>query len=149
MKIKKISWNNFLGTCRKEYPKEACGVLYANKPYADEETWVVFPITNTDPNPEEGWYFDVKELQKIKSMAKKRKLVKIGNIHTHCIEKGEKFTEEYFEPSEIDLKFAQKYRDIVRGIIVLDDKEIYGIKFHDMFGSMSKLYLIKKRGKSS
>jgi len=54
MIIKKISWNNFLGMCRKEYPKESCGVLYSEKPYSNEEKWVVFPIKNTDPNPKEG-----------------------------------------------------------------------------------------------
>ena len=147
MIIKKISWNNFLGMCRKEYPKEACGVLYSEKPYSNEEKWVVFPIKNVDQNPEEGWYFDSKELQRIKNQAKKRKLVKIGNVHTHCVLEGEKFSEEFFEPSDTDLKFAQKYRDIVRGIVVLDSKEIHGIKFHDMFGNMSKLYFIKKRKK--
>jgi len=147
MKIKKISWNNFLGMCRKEYPKEACGVLYSDKPYSDEESWIIFPITNVDQNPEEGWYFDSKELQKIKNQAKKRKLVRIGNVHTHCILEGEKFSEEFFEPSDTDLKFAQKYRDVVRGIVVLDDKEIKGMKFHDMFGNMSRIYFIKKEKK--
>jgi len=69
-------------------------------------------------------------------------LVKIGNIHTHPIIKGDGFHEEYFEPSERDLKFAQKYGDIVRGIIVIDSEAIYGIKFHDMFGNKLNIPVI-------
>lgn len=138
----KINFNGFLKKAIEEYPKEACAFLFSKKPYSDEEEWFCFPVSNIDPHPEEGWMPDKKETQKIKQEARKRGLVKIGNIHTHPIIKGDNFHEEYFEPSERDLKFARKYRDIVRSIIVVDSKAIYGIKFHDMFGNKLNILVI-------
>jgi len=138
----KINFNGFLKKAIEEYPREACAFLFSKKPYSTEEEWFCFPISNIDPHPEEGWMPDKKETQKIKQEARKRGLVKIGNIHTHPIIKGNGFHEEYFEPSERDLKFAQKYRDIVRGIVVIDSEAIYGIKFHDMFGDKLNILVI-------
>ena len=144
-----INFNGFLKKAIEEYPKEVCAFLFSKKPYSNEEEWFCFPVSNIDPHPEEGWMPDEKEMSKIKKEAKERGLVKIGNIHTHPVIKGDVFHEEYFEPSERDLKFAKKYRDVVRGIMVVDSETIYGIKFHDMFGNRSKLYFIKKRKKKN
>ncbi len=158
---KKINFNGFLKKAVEESPKEVCAFLFSKKPYSDKEEWFCFPIQNIDPHPEEGWMPDKKETQKIKQEARKLGLVKIGNIHTHPIPKsfhsciGEDFIEENFKPSERDLKFAQKYGDIVRGIIVVDSEAIYGIKFHDMFGNnlnisvMDKEKELKSEGRNS
>jgi len=139
---KKIHFNGFLKKAVEEYPKEVCAFLFSKKPYSNEEEWFCFPVLNIDPHPEEGWMPDKKETQKIKQEARKKGLVKIGNIHTHPIIKGEEFHEDYFLPSERDLTFAKKYGDIIRGIIVVDSKAIYGIKFHDMFGNKLDISVI-------
>lgn len=129
----KIHWNGFLEKAVKEYPKEACAFLFSKEPYSINEEWFVFPVKNVAENPEEQWIPDKKETLKIKNESTKQQLVKIGNIHTHCLH-GENI-DEMFKPSNLDLKFAQRFNDIIRGIIVVNKISIFGIMFHDKFGN--------------
>jgi len=68
-------------------------------------------------------------------------LVQIGNIHTHPYNK-DKDIEGQFLPSDVDLSFARRFNNIIRGIIVVDNKAIYGIKFHDKFGNKIDMLVI-------
>jgi len=137
---KQIKFNGFLKEAMQNYPKESCAFLYSDKPLEQDGKWFVFSIKNISEEPEHFWIPDKKEVAKIKKKARDMNLIKIGNIHTHPIPEsfesciGEDFIEENFKPSDTDLKFAKKFNDIIRGIIVIDKKAIYGIKFHDMFG---------------
>lgn len=129
----KINWNNFLEIAKEEYPKEACAFLFAKNLYSPAEEWFVFPVKNIHENPEEGWLPDKKEMKKAKKEAMKTQLIKIGNIHSHPHHKELDIDEELL-PSETDLNFAKKYNDIIRGIIVLNKKGVYGTRFHDKIG---------------
>ena len=140
--IKKINWNGFLEHAVKEYPKEACAFLFSKKPNTKKEEWYVFSITNVADNPEEAWIPDKKEMLNVKSKATKLGLVKIGNVHTHPYYKDWKnvddfltIVDEIIKPSEKDLYFARKFNDVVRIIICVDDKKIYGNFIHDKFGN--------------
>lgn len=130
-----IHWNGFIKLACEAYPKEACAMLYAKKPFATDQEWFVFPIKNVHPNPEEGWIPDKAELSKLKQKTDKMGLVKIGNVHSHPYTTAD----DDKNPSDTDLKFARKFNDIVRGILVVDNEGIYGHCWHDKFGN--EIYL--------
>ncbi len=161
----KMHWNNFLSLCCKQYPKESCAMLYSKRPFSRQEEWFVFPIRNVHENPEEGWIPDKKELAKLKKETEKLDLVKIGNVHRHPLPRKEEFGdyivgnkrlidfydevdmwEEFGSPSEIDLKYARKFNDIIRGILVVDDLGVYHSVWHDKFGNKIKLYFDEEIG---
>jgi proteasome lid subunit RPN8/RPN11 len=156
--FKTIKWNGFIDMAMEEYPKEVCGFLFTDRPYNENETWHIYTVTNTAPNPEDAWYPDLKEMKTVKQMAKDTGLIKIGNVHSHPSPKiwhkikNEKLTarmvNEVIQPSEIDIKQARKARDIVRCIIVVDKRNFYGARFHDMFNneiSIETFYTYKNK----
>lgn len=126
-------------------------MLYVRRPFSERQLWVVFPIKNIHSKPTEGWMPDKKELQKIKKEAIRRELTKIGNVHSHPLPQNVEaigkdlmdIWEETKRPSETDLKFARKFNDIIRGIIVCDAKGIYAHGWHDQHRNMVELYLIE------
>lgn len=144
-----IEWNNFIKICCDNYPNESCSILYAKSPFQKIEDWFVFPIDNIAKNKKNHWQYDKKQLQHVKGRAKKLGLTRIGNIHSHPIPKNyyelfgslEKAINHASPPSDDDLKYAKRYNDIVRGILVVDDKAIYAHCFHDQFGNVLDLYL--------
>lgn len=129
----KIKWNGFLEHAIKEHPKEACAFLFSSKPYSPEEEWFVFTVKNIDNNPLDRWTPSRKEMLAVKRKAIKNKLVKIGNIHSHPISNN-LWSEKWLLPSDIDLQFARKWNDIIRGIVCVSDDTIFGVNFHDKFG---------------
>ena len=129
-----IEWNGFLKNAVEAFPNEVCAFLFSRKPYSLEEKWFVFQVKNISDTPKNSWIPDRKEMLAIKSKAVKMRLVKIGNIHTHPY-RGNDDIEDECKPSEMDLGFARKFNDIIRGIMVVDNKTIYGIKFNDKFGN--------------
>lgn len=135
-----IHWNDFLEHSLKEYPKESCGFLFSKMPYSEHEEWFVFQVKNISDNPENEWIPDKKEMLKVKAKATKLGLVKIGNVHTHpYYPEWKPFNEdkmkEVIQPSEKDLHFARKFNDVVRIIVCIDDKSVYGCYVHDKFGN--------------
>lgn len=138
----KIHWNGFLGQATLEYPKEVAGFLFSEKPYSPEEEWHVFLVKNVAKSlgldPEHAWEPDRKEMLKIKQKAIRMGLTKIGNVHTHPYPKGIEYSEnvlkEIIQPSKKDLRFARRFNDVVRGILVVGSDAIYDILFHDKFG---------------
>ena len=128
-----IEFNGFLKHAIKQYPKEACAFLYSFKPYSSEERWIAWIVENISEDPRHSWIPNKKDVAKLRRWANEMGYVKIGNIHTHCLH-GEK-VKDMFEPSEIDLKFARKFNDIIRGIVVCDKISIFGVAFHDKFGN--------------
>lgn len=147
----KINWNGFLKHAVKEYPNEVCGFLFSKKPYHTEEEWFVFPIKNISETPEDEWIPDRKEMLKAKAKAIKLGLVKIGNVHSHPYQfmVGEEYDErkmqEIIHPSELDLKFARKFNDIIRIIVCVSDKAVvYDCFIHDKFGNKININLEEK-----
>ena len=123
-----IDWNNFIKIACENHPKESCAFLFAKTPFQITEKWFVFPVDNVSDSPLESWVPDKKQMQQVKRKAKKAGLTKIGNVHSHplpdnfknlAIDAQEKTIEYFKQPSEMDLKFASKHNDIVRGILVV------------------------------
>jgi len=135
-----INWNGFLKIAVEEYPKEACAFLFSNKPYSPDEEWFVFPVKNVSTTPETKWEPDKKKLQIIKSKAKAKGLTQIGNVHTHPYDPNEDI-EKLLLPSPIDLAYARRYKDIIRIILVADDKSIHGMRIHDKFDNQIPIVL--------
>ena len=133
----RIYFNGFVERAMSECPNEACGFIFSHKPYGPEEEWHVFPVKNISETSEIAWDPDKKELQRVKKQALKSELTLIGNIHSHPYH-GHKFNNigDLLLPSKTDLKFARKYNDIIRGILVVSKTKVYGIKFHDKFGNI-------------
>lgn len=133
----KIHWNQFIELAQKELPKESCAVLFSKFPYTKKEEWFVVPLKNISEDPILEWNFDKNELNRAKLFAKKNQMVRIGNVHTHAYV-GEEDKEDFISlcrPSELDLKYAKKYNDIVRGIVHLSKDKVLEIYWHDMFGN--------------
>lgn len=145
-----IDWNDFLKICCENYPNESCALLFAKIPFRIVESWYVFPVDNISKNKTREWIPDKKQMQIAKRKAKKLGLTRIGNIHSHPIPinykeifgNKEKAINHADSPSDMDLKYAQRFNDIVRGILVVDDKAVYAHCFHDQFGKqLPDLYL--------
>ena len=140
-----IHWNGFIKQCCKNYPNESCAFLFAKKPFNINEEWFVFPIDNVAKDKNIQWQPDIKQLRKTKKKAKELKLICIGNIHSHPLPDVFPTREENIDdakyPSKDDLKYAQKFNDIIRGILVVDNEAVYAHTFHDMFGNIIDIYL--------
>jgi len=145
-----INWNNFLKICCENYPNESCALLFAKIPFRMVEEWYVFPVDNVSENKTKRWIPDKKQMQQVKRLAKKQGLTKIGNIHSHPIPINyneifgtlEEAIDHANSPSDLDLKYAQRFNDIIRGILVVDNKAVYAHCFHDQYGNKSEdIYL--------
>lgn len=140
-----IHWNGFIKQCCEKYPEECCAFLFANKPFSKTEEWFVFPVDNIIEDKTQRWKPDWKQLQKIKREAKEKKLTKIGNIHSHPLPKTAKPIDNNIEymrhPSPLDLRYARKHNDTIRGILVVNKTAVLGFLFHDQFGEPVDLYL--------
>lgn len=146
-----IEWNSFIKQCCKNYPMESCAFIFAKTPFRNTEQWYVFPVDNVAEIKTERWIPDKKQMVRIKKEAKKLELTKIGNIHSHPLpydfkelsySQREEIIAYHNQPSDTDLKYARKYNDIVKGILVVDDTTVYAHCFHDQFGNkLPDLYL--------
>jgi len=139
-----IHWNGFIKQCCDSYPEECCAFLFSKKPFSSDEEWFVFPVANVAKDRRARWIPDKKELQKVKNKAKSMGLTRIGNIHSHPLPEGrndEDTIQAICYPSEMDLKYARRHNDIIRGILVVDKDVIYAHMFHDQFGEPIDVYL--------
>ena len=148
MTTKKIHWNGFLKHAVEECPKEVCAFLFAKQPYSKNEEWYVFSVKNVAEDPVGAWIPDKKEMLKVKSKATKMGIVKIGNVHTHpYYEEWLPFDidkmNEIIQPSDKDLHFARKFNDVVRIIVCVDNKSVYGAYVHDKFGNNLDIQLVE------
>lgn len=140
----RINFNGFLKIAVEGYLNEVCGMLYSKNLYSDKEEWVVFPCANISENPTNEWIPDSKELIKIKKKADSLGLIKIGNIHTHPYDGDEDLDKlnHYVQPSEKDLYYAKKFRDLVRIILLVKkDGGIMNSFIHDKYGNKIDIYL--------
>jgi proteasome lid subunit RPN8/RPN11 len=134
-----VEWNGFIKICCEAYPEERAAFLYADKPFSGEERWTAFPVKNVSEDPENSWIPDKKDMARIKREAKKLKLTQIGNVHSHPF--LESFTgEDLKQPSDVDLRFARRFNDTIRGILVVDKTHVYDIYWHDQFNNQIEIY---------
>lgn len=138
-----IEWNTFIEMCCKNYPEESCAYLFAKTPFRMIEEWFVFPVENLATDKTKQWASNLDDLKKVKKEAKKQGLTKIGNIHSHPLLKEFKTShllikglmiENNKYPSVFDLEQAREVNDIVTGILVVDNENVYAYCFYDQFG---------------
>jgi len=143
--IRNIKWNGFIKYACENWPNEVAGFLYVENIYQINELWHVFPVKNVSKDKIRRWAPDKKQNEQIKRMAKKKQLIKLGNVHTHPYPPNKKYeldkAKVYVMPSSIDLKFAQKYRDIIRGILLVGNNVVYESFWHDMWGNKINIML--------
>jgi len=144
--IPKIRWNGFLEEVVKDENEcqELCAWLFSNAPYSEDEVWDVRQVTNIGLHGDKINAFkpDSKELHTLKRDMWSKGFIEIGTIHTHPIRCAvDDFVEQHL-PSEKDLKYAKRFKQLVRGIVTVDYRCTFGNKapfirailFHDPFG---------------
>jgi len=163
------SWGAFedLVTKPRQY-QESCGWMFIDRPFCSDHRVFLYPVKNMGRkgfSTFESFAPDKREFQRVKEVAKKMGLTRVGNVHTHVIvssyiaEEHEELPyvdnwEELIEskvhlPSKDDLRFARRFNDILRGVITVffskdgEKGQIYARVFHDQFG---KTYFVE-RGK--
>lgn len=134
----KVYLNGFLKEAIENYPNESSGFLFTSNPYSPNEEWHIFSVKNIAEDKQSAWKPDKNDMQRVKQKAKKLGLIKIGNVHTHpypnILWKGSS-VEDNRRPSDIDLKFAQKFNDLVRIIWVIQKDEVLAHIVHDKYGN--------------
>ncbi len=142
-----INWNGFLETIRQpsRAKQESCAWIFV-----DMKTgiWNILKVKNIglkDMSIRHSFAPDKKDFAKIKRIAKKNKWTRIGCVHTHVVtDVTHAGLEHQMQPSEPDIKYAKKYNDIVRIIIVVGflgktlKGRIYGIIWFDQYGNILK-----------
>jgi hypothetical protein len=117
-----------------------------------------------DKGPGESFAPDKKDFQRVKRIAKDRKLTRVGNVHTHVItpllfsqirnastELRQSDIGEFCYPSPEDLKYARRFNDIIRCIITVlfisekAEGQITAEVWHDQFGNVLKEKLGNER----
>ena len=145
-----INWNGFLEriVAPDRSNQESCAWIFAD---VKNDVWNVLEVKNVglkDKSLKMSFAPDKKDFARVKRLARKNELTKLGNVHTHVVigKPGDEDThdklENQFRPSSVDLKYARKFNDIVRGIIVVWFRDyrrkgmIYGIVWHDQYGKI-------------
>jgi len=140
-----IGLDEFLTHAVNRFPREVCGFLFSDKPFADDEKWFVFKVNNIAEDPENAWIPDRKDMLRVKKKAIDAGLTKIGNIHSHPIHNSNDI-DDFIQPSPVDLKFARRFNDVIRGIVGVGYNKIYDILFHNKFGVRIPIYVTTKEG---
>ena len=123
-----------MGHAVKEYPKEACGFLYTRNQYTPNEEWMVESLDNVSDTPETSWIPSTSQTRAINKKNTDKGWTKIGNIHSHPV-KNVNQVKDQNGPSDLDLKYARKFNDVVRIIIVTGPECIFDFCVHDKFGN--------------
>ena len=135
----RINWNDFPEIAMQEYPCEAGGMLYAKRPFSEEQELYVFPVRNVSDEPETHYLPDDEEIVRIAREAEERGLVKLGNVHSHPLPYGvqdkDSAVEWYGRPSETDIQNAGALNDVLRGIVVADKDGVYKGSWYDKHGN--------------
>lgn len=148
---KNINWSGFLDRIIKpsRAKQESCAWIFAD---IENNIWNVLEVGNVglkNKSIVRSFAPDKKEFTKVKKLARECKLTKLGNVHTHVVVENEYDhidgeLENQLRPSEMDLKYARRFNDIIRGVIVVWFKDykskgmIYGIVWHDQYGNVLK-----------
>jgi len=148
----RIEWHGFLDEVVKleRATQESCAWIFSEKPFCGDDVLHVVEVKNVGIKGDPKFSFapDPKEFAKIKAMAKKSQYTRIGNVHTHNAFTDEQAVEQ-MKPSDIDLKYARRFNDVIRSIIVVrfhakdsavgQPGVIQGIVWHDQYGNILDL----------
>lgn len=139
----RIRWNGFLENIvkRSRELQESCAWIFVDM---KNDIWNVMEVKNIGlkGKPIEHTFApEKKDFARVKRIARKNRWTRIGNIHTHVVKTRR---EAYYQlrPSDADLKYARRYNDVVRGIIVVQftndliKGKIYGIIWIDQYGAI-------------
>jgi hypothetical protein len=144
----RIEWHGFLDEVVKpdRATQESCAWIFSERPFSDDDVLHVVEVTNVGikGDPSSSFAPDPREFAKIKAMAKKSQYTRIGNVHTHNTFTDDQVVEQ-MKPSDTDLKYARRFNDVIRGIIIVrfHGKDlaagqpgiIQGIVWHDQYGN--------------
>jgi len=146
-----IDWGDFLDNIvdPSRSGQESCAWIFID---VDEYKWHVLEVTNVglkdqgetrSERIEHSFAPDKNDFARVKRIAKKNGWTKFGCIHTHVVISSNINRVKYqMQPSDADLKYARKFNDIVRGIIVVQfvnrrkKGKIYGYVWFDQFGKI-------------
>jgi hypothetical protein len=140
----RIEWHEFLDEVVKPARRnqESCAWLFSEKPLCSDDVIHVVEVSNVGIKGDITNSFapNKKEFAKVKAMAKKSGYTRIGNVHTHNVF-DKALVAEQNKPSDTDLKFARRFNDIIRGIVVVvfpsevdQDGVIEEIVWHNQYG---------------
>lgn len=148
-----INWNGFLDVIisPSRAKQESCAWIFAD---IQNDVWNIWEVKNIGLRNHSlvgSFAPDKKEFAKTKRLARKCELTRIENVHTHVVVGNNRnkwdnsdLLENQLRPSEMDLAYARKFNDVVRGIIVVWFKDyrskgqIYGIVWHDQYSNILK-----------
>lgn len=80
IRIKKVQFEEIIAHCRREYPKEACGILAGE----DERVTRVYEMTNTSGSPATCYFMDPQEQFKVFKEMRNAGVEMIGIYHSHA-----------------------------------------------------------------
>lgn len=141
---KLILWHHFLEDIVEpdRINRESCAWIFAD---LVQDVWHVIEVVNVGlkgMSIRHTFAPDKKDFARIKRKARKYKLTRIGNVHTHVVVGTDEEEIKYqLYPSEADLKYARKFNDIVRAVIVVQYPKrgekgiIRGIVWFDQYGN--------------
>lgn len=150
----RIDWHGFLDiiVLPERSKQESCAWLFSESPFSPFDTVHAVEVKNVGLKSHEydlntSFAPDKKDFAKVKKAAKESKYTRLGNVHTHVVvgtdPKGNvdmAKIELQRGPSEDDLKFARKFNDVIRGVIVVvfnkpgETGVIDSVVWHDQFG---------------
>jgi len=147
---KLILWHGFLDNILEpeRANQESCAWIFAD---LIADVWHVLEVKNVglkhlgdtvEKRIRHSFAPDKNSFAKAKRWARKQGLTRIGCVHTHVVHGSSKREIEYqLNPSEADLKYARKYGDIVRAVIVVSYPTrggkgiLSGIIWFDQYGN--------------
>lgn len=137
---KLILWHHFLEDIVKpeRANQESCAWIFAD---LVQHVWHVVEVKNVGLKGKSiarSFAPDKKDFARVKRKARKYGLTKIGCVHTHVVY-DEREVRNQSRPSEADIKYAKKFNDVVRAIIVVKydnnyNGEIRNIIWFDQYG---------------
>ncbi|MBI1992025.1 MAG: M67 family metallopeptidase, partial [Candidatus Omnitrophica bacterium] len=114
--------------CRRQYPKEACGVLAgATQPPAGQgaDVVAVYPMTNVEDSPI-GYAMDPKEQLRLEKTMRQRGQRMVGIYHSH--------TASAAYPSPVDVRLAIS-PDLSYVLVSLQDRAHPDVKSYRIEGA--------------
>ncbi|MBI3021280.1 MAG: M67 family metallopeptidase [Candidatus Omnitrophica bacterium] len=127
LRISRTLYDEVIAHCRRQYPKEACGVLAeSTQPPAGQgaDVVAVYPMTNVEDSPI-GYSMDPKEQLTVEKLMRHRGQRMIGIYRSH--------TASAAYPSPVDVRLAA-YPDVSYVLVSLKHQEHPDIKSYRIDG---------------
>lgn len=134
--------NDFIQWCCEAYPEEACGYLYARRPFEDKGKWIIYPVANVAEDRVNGWKAYKRHKEEAMEMAREEGFTCIGTVHSHTISEEEMEETDDIDAliqrhgclSVADISRAQSNNEIVRLVFVMPFGVPPRIFCYDQFG---------------